>query len=471
MKILFAASEAHPFIRTGGLGDVIGALPPAIAKCKNDVRVVLPLYEEIPAKFRQTMEFVGSTIVYLGWRQQYAGVFSTFLDGVRYYFIDNEYYFKRHKIYGHYDDGERFAFFSKAVLEILPLVEFYPEVIHCNDWQTGLVPVMLDSFYRNRLGFEHIKTVLTVHNIEFQGKMDRSCISDVFGIPETYRKAVEYDNDANMLKGGIECANAVTTVSPTYAKEILDPYFAYGLESILQKRSYKIKGILNGIDTELYNPLKDVSLFQHYSAGTMSRRGKNKSGLQQMLNLPQQDKPIIGIVSRLTTQKGLDLVIGVLDEILSLDIQMVVLGTGDWKYENAFLDAVKKYPTKLAVVINFSKDIASKIYAGADMLLMPSRYEPCGLSQLIAMRYGCIPIVRETGGLKDTIIPYNPTDLTGTGFTFKSYNAYDMLDAINRAVGTYNSKAEWKSVMTNAMKGDYSWKEQAQQYMDLYKAL
>ncbi len=471
MKILFATSEAGPFLRTGGLGDVSAALPQALSKEKQDVRVIMPLYENISCTFRQTMQFIGSKVVTLGWRQQYAGVFTYNYEGVIYYFIDNEYYFKRGGVYGHYDDGERFAFFSKAVLEVLPLIEFYPEVIHCNDWQTGLLPVMLDSFYRSEKGYTDIKTVLTIHNIEFQGNMDRSCISDVFGIPAAKSSIVEYNNCANMLKAGIEGANAVTTVSKTYAQEILHPYFAYGLENILSKRSYKICGIINGIDTKLYNPLHDIALFSNYSAKTVAKKEPNKKGLQELVNLPSLNMPLIGMVTRLTNQKGMDLVMEVIEEILSFDIQMVILGTGDWKYETALTELAHRYANKLAVIINFSQDIASKIYAGSDMFLMPSKFEPCGLSQMIAMRYGSIPIVRETGGLKDTVIPFNPMEKSGRGFTFKSYNAYDMLDAIRRAVSTYYKKEEWSACINNAMTADYSWKASAKEYMQLYKNL
>ncbi|MGI6133235.1 MAG: glycogen synthase, partial [Christensenellales bacterium] len=292
-----------------------------------------------------------------------------------------------------------------------------------------------------------------------------------FGIPESHRNIVEYDRNANMLKAGIELAHAVTTVSETYAKEIIDPYFACGLEDILQKRSYKISGIVNGIDTALYDPSTDPSLFQRYSIKSIARKKKNKEGLQEMISLPVTDRPLIGMVSRLTNQKGLDLLMEVIDEILKQDVQMVILGTGDWKYENALNELSKRYTTKLAVIINFSRDIASKIYGGSDMLLMPSRFEPCGLSQLIAMRYGNIPIVRETGGLKDTVIPYNKLTGEGTGFTFKTYNAYDMLDAINRAIAVYDNAAEWRQIMKNAMERDYSWQEQSKKYIALYNSL
>ncbi len=472
MRILFATGEAGPFLRTGGLGDVAQALPYALNKEGQDVRIVMPLYEGIGGDFRQTMQFVGSKIIFLGWRQQYAGLFRCIYNGVTYYFVDNEYYFKRSTPYGHYDDGERFAFFSKAVLDLLPLMNFGPEIIHCNDWQTGLIPVMLDAFFRGDETYGGIKTVLTIHNIEFQGNMDRSCISDVYGIPSAYQSVVEYGNCANMLKAGIEGADKVTTVSQTYANEIMSPYFAYGLEGILARRAFKLSGIVNGIDTVLYNPLTDKSLFAPFSVKNFSKRVENKKGLQELVHLPvAPEKPLIGMVTRLTNQKGLDLVMEVLDDILSMDLQMVILGTGDWKYETALREMASRYGNKLAVIINFSKDVASKIYGGSDMFLMPSKFEPCGLSQLIAMRYGSIPIVRETGGLKDTVLPFNPVEKSGKGFTFKTYNAYDMLDAVRRAVGTYYNKEEWTACMKNAMSGEYGWEQSALRYVALYEEI
>ncbi|MFA6866686.1 MAG: glycogen synthase GlgA [Clostridia bacterium] len=471
MKILFVTSEAGPFLRTGGLGDVSSALPIALKKQKQDIRVIMPLYNAIDNTYRQSMKFLGSHVVTLGWRQQYAGVYTSVVEGVTFYFIDNEYYYNRFGVYGHFDDGERFAFFSRAVLDILPLLDFYPDIIHCNDWQTGLLPVMLDAFYRDIKGYEKIKTVLTMHNMEFQGKMDKLCISDVYGIPESHRNIVEYANCANMLKAGIEAANKITTVSKTYAQEIMHPYFAYGLEDILSQRSYKISGIVNGIDTSLYDPKRDKALFANYSIDDFAKKLDNKNGLQQLVSLPVADKPLIGMVTRLTNQKGLDLIMEVIEEILNMDLQMVILGTGDWKYETALQEMQKRYCNKLSVVINFSQDMASKIYAGSDMFLMPSKFEPCGLGQIIAMRYGSIPIVRETGGLKDTVPPYNPEDGTGRGFTFKSYNAFDMLDSIRRAVGLYYNKEQWNKIVINAMSGDYSWKSSAKEYIELYKSM
>ncbi|NLT17823.1 MAG: Glycogen synthase [Firmicutes bacterium ADurb.Bin080] len=473
MKVLYATSEAGPFIRTGGLGDVSAALPVALAEEKIEVSVVLPYYEDIPNSFKSHMRFLGATTVPLGWRRQYAGLFQYVQKGVSFFFVDNEYYFKRKGLYGHFDDGERFAFFSKAVLELIPLMKFTPDIIHCNDWQTSLIPVMLDSFYRNETVYSKIKTVQAIHNIEFQGRMDKYVIDNVFGIPEKNSPLVEYRGDANMLKGGIEASNKVVTVSPSYAAEILDPYFSYGLEFILRERQYKIIGILNGIDTELYNPETDRALFTNFSCKDPANKVKNKIALQKMIGLPENaDKPMIGMVGRLTGQKGIDLVLRVIHEILSLDVQLVILGTGDWKYENAIKEMEKQYPTKLNAAISFSADMASKIYAASDLFLMPSKFEPCGLSQMIAMRYGSIPIVRETGGLRDSVEPYNPTTGLGVGFTFKTFDACDMLDAVNRAVSLYyNDKKGFETIKRNAMGKDFSWRKSAKQYINMYETL
>lgn len=472
MKILFAGSEAAPFIRTGGLGDVMGALPRAIAKNGHEVAVVLPLHLAMREDFRHSLNFLGATVCPLGWRQKYAGVFSGTVDGIAYYFIDNEDYFKRDKLYGEYDDGERYAFFSKAILETMRITGFYPDVLHCNDWQSALAPVYLDCYYRQIPEYANIKTVTTIHNIEFQGNMDRYVIDNTFGIPPSHYSVVEYNGNANMLKAAIEASNKVVTVSPTYANEILDPYYAYGLEHILNLRKYKLSGIINGIDVKLYNPKTDRALFKNYDYATIERKRDNKRGLQELVGLPVCDKPLIGMVTRLTSQKGIDLVLSVIHEILAKDIQMVILGTGDPVYENALREIAKQYPTKLGVAIYFSGDIASKIYAGSDIFLMPSKYEPCGLSQMIAMRYGSIPVVRETGGLKDSVIPFNPVERTGVGFTFKTYNAYDMLDAINRALDCYANDDLWKNgVVKNAMTADFSWDRSAKEYIALYKSI
>lgn len=471
--VLYVTAEAAPFIRTGGLGDVAGALPKALAKLGDDVRVVLPLYADIPSKMRRDMEFVSYTYVLLAWRNQYCGIYQSEYEGVKYYFIDNEYYFKRNGMYGHFDDGERFAFFSKAVLEMLMLIDFKPDVIHCNDWQSALVPVFLDCFYRGNQVFSDIRTVYSIHNIEFQGQYDKSIITDILGLPQSRHQLLEYTNACNYMKGGIECANAVTTVSPTYAKEIMNSFYSYGLESILNSRSYKIRGIINGIDTQEYDPNSDPALFANYSIDDMSGKAVNKESVCRLINLQYNaNKPLICMITRLTAQKGLDLVVAVAEELLAADVQLVVLGMGDWKFETRLKDLEHRYGSKLRVIINFSKDMASKLYAASDMFLMPSKFEPCGLSQMIAMRYGSVPIVRETGGLKDTVAPFNPETDEGTGFTFKTFNAQDMLSAIWRAVDLYyNHNEKWNKVRENGMSVDFSWVASAKKYNALYREI
>lgn len=472
-KVLFVAAEALPYVKTGGLADVAAALPKALLKENYDVRVVMPLYFNIPDKFRTTMQYLGCCYVALAWRYQYCGVFTQKYDGVTYYFLDNEYYFKRNGIYGHYDDAERFAFFSKAALEALPIMDFTPDIIHCHDWHTGLTPVYLDVYYRNSPYCKNARTVFTIHNIQFQGKYGNEICDDIIGLPADKKSLVQYQNCVNYMKGAIECSNKVTTVSPTYAKEILNSYYSFGLQDILGARKYKLCGIINGIDVDLNNPATDKALFKNYDKDTVADKAANKKGLQQMLNLDQNPNvPVIGMVTRLTEQKGMDLIANVFEEILSKGIQMVVLGSGDWKYESLLKDMQKRFPDKLRAVLGFSGDLASKIYAGADIFLMPSKFEPCGLSQMISMRYGTIPVVRETGGLKDTVVPYNGATKEGTGFTFYSYNAHDMLYAIERAVGLYyDYKDDWKQLVQNAMSQDFSWNNICKQYIALYENL
>ena len=472
-KVLFVAAEALPYVKTGGLGDVAAALPKALLKEDYDVRVVLPLYFNIPDKFRTTMQYLGCCYVSLAWRYQYCGVFTQKYDGVTYYFIDNEYYFKRNGLYGHYDDAERFAFFSKAVLEALPIMDFTPDIIHCHDWHTGLTPVYLDVYYRNSPYCKSARTVFTIHNIQFQGKYGTEICDDILGLPADKKSLVLYQNCVNFMKGAIECSNKVTTVSPTYAEEILNSYYSFGLQDILGARKYKLSGIINGIDVDINDPATDKALFKNYTKETVADKAANKKGLQQMLNLDQNPNvPVIGMVTRLTEQKGMELIANVFEAILSKGVQMVVLGSGDWKYESLLKDMQKRFPDKLRAVLGFSGDLASKIYAGADIFLMPSKFEPCGLSQMISMRYGTIPVVRETGGLKDTVVPYNGATSQGTGFTFYSYNAHDMLYAIERAVGLYyDYKDDWKKLVQNAMSQDFSWNNICKQYVALYENL
>ena len=473
MKVLFVAGEANPFIKTGGLADVAGALPKALVEKGIDARVMIPLYLGIPQEIKSNMQYLGNCFVQLSWRSQYCGVFSYVYHGVTYYFIDNEFYFKRHGIYGHYDDGERFAFFSKAILESLKIIDFAPDIIHANDWHTALVPVFLDCFYRGDKYCKNAQTVYTIHNIEFQGQYGDGLIEDVLGLNYDQSQLVRYAGCVNYMKGGIESAARVTTVSPSYANEILDPYYGYGMQDILNARKFKLSGIINGIDEEKNNPATDQSLFKNYDINSLENKKFNKVGLQQLLGLPvNEGVPMIGMVGRLTHQKGIDLVTAVMDRILDMDVQVVILGTGDWKYENILKDMQNRYPGKLRAIINFSSDMASKIYAASDMFLMPSKFEPCGLSQMIAMRYASVPIVRLTGGLKDTVQAYNHETGEGDGFTFLTYNASDMLYAIERAVGLYRDyKDDWQKVVLNGMKKDFSWSTIANQYIDLYKSI
>lgn len=471
-KILFLAGESAPFIRTGGLGDVAGALPATLNALGADARVILPLYMEIPQDFKNAMRYIGSVYVTLAWRYQYCGLFSYNYNGVTYYFVDNEYYFKRNGVYGHYDDAERFAFFSKACLEALRLIDFYPDVIHANDWHTALAPVFLDCFYRGIPEYQNIKTVFTIHNIEFQGKYGEDLITDILGLPEDKHSLVKYAKCTNFMKGAIEASNSVTTVSPSYANEIMDRYYSYGLDNILRQRGYKLSGIVNGIDVDLYNPATDKALFKNFDFTTIEDKQINKQELLKMFDMNfNSNTPLIGMVTRLTEQKGLDLLLARIDQLMQSDLQIIILGKGDWKYESKLQELQNRYYGKLKVIINFSTDIANKIYAGSDMFLMPSKFEPCGLSQMIAMRYGTIPIVRRTGGLNDTVIGFNPAELTGNGFTFYSFNADDMCDAIYRAVGTYHNKREWISLIANAMSADFSWKASASKYLELYDRL
>lgn len=362
-----------------------------------------------------------------------------------------------------------FAFFSRAVLEIIPHIDFKPDIIHTNDWQTALVPVYYSTMYANREGYEGIKNIFTIHNIQYQGVYGKEILSDVFGLGEQHEQLLDFGGTLNLMKGAIECADVVTTVSPTYAEEILDPWFSHGLDPILRERQYKLHGILNGIDTDIYNPETDKAIAKNFSAKDPAGKKEDKADLQREFSLPvRDDVPIIGMVSRLVSHKGLDLVKAVLDELLSTtDVQLVVLGTGDWEYENFFREIEARYPGKVGLRIAFIPDLARKIYAGCDMFLMPSKSEPCGLSQMLALRYGTLPIVRETGGLKDSIT--DSGDGEGNGFTFKSYNAHDMLDAIRRSLGAYSDKKYWASLVERALECDNSWGRSAREYMRLYR--
>ena len=468
MKTLFVTSEAYPFAVSGGLGDVSGALPAALRRRFIGCRVVLPLYQDVPQELRDEMQFVTSFSVPVAWRRQYCGVFTAKRDGVTYYLLDNQYYFKRPGLYGYYDDAERFAFFSRAVLEMLPLLDFKPDVIHCNDWQTALLPTYLSLFYADLPAYKGIKTVMTIHNIQYQGKYGEELLEDVLGIPMDAKNLLEYDGCINMLKGAIETAHLVSTVSPTYADEILDPWFSYGLDGILNQRKWKLRGIVNGIDTKVYDPAADPLIAAPFTAEDLSGKAVNKAELQKQMGLPvRSDVPVIGIVSRLVAQKGLDLVKYAMEELLSRDVQFVVLGSGDWVYESYFDEIAARYPQKFALRTGFIPALAHQIYAGADLFLMPSKSEPCGLAQMVALRYGTLPIVRQTGGLKDTITDCGAPG--GNGFTFATYNGDDMAAAVYRALELSAQPEAWRQVVHTAMACDHSWAASAGEYIKLYK--
>lgn len=473
MKILFAASEALPFIKVGGLGDVAGALPKALVQKGHDVRVVVPLYSSMKQELKEQLEYTKHFYFNFGWRSSYCGIFTAVVDGVTYYLIDNEQYFKRSAPYGEFDDGERFAYFSKAILEIIPQVDFFPDIIHANDWHTALVPVYLDTQYRLIEGYGNIKTVFSIHNIEFQGKYGLDILENVFGIYKGQASLLEHDGCLNLMKGAIESSNAVTTVSRSYAQEILNPYFSYGLDSILRQRQYKLSGIVNGIDVNLFDPATDKNIHTNYTAKTVNRNKRyNKRDLQRELGLAERDDiPLIGMVTRLTPQKGVDLLEQVVDELMQSDIQLVVLGTGYPDYENFMRYCEYKYHDKVRSCIMFSSALAQKIYAGADMFLMPSRTEPCGLAQMIALRYGTIPVVHSVGGLRDTVQPFEAASGTGNGVTFQSFNAYDMLNAIYRSMEIWYDKNQLKTITHNAMSGDYSWNNSADEYIRIYESI
>lgn len=472
MKVLYAVSEAKPFIASGGLADVAGSLPVALRRRLIGCRLVMPMYEGIPEEYKNEMRFITHITVPVAWRRQYCGIFELKYQGVICYFIDNQYYFKRQGIYGHYDDAERFAFFSRAVLEMIPYIDFKPDVIHCNDWQTALVPVYYSKYYATREGFENIKTVFTIHNIQYQGKYGREILGDVAGFSEDDVSLLENDGCINFMKGAIECSNVVTTVSPTYAQEILNPWYAYGLDSILNARKYKIHGILNGIDTVSNDPATDKALPANFDVNHIEGKAKCKAALQKEMGLPvRADVPLIGVVSRLVSHKGFDLIKCVLDEMLSgSDVQMVVLGSGEWQYESFFSEAAQRYPDKLAVKLGFIPALASRIYGGSDMFLMPSKSEPCGLSQMFALRYGSVPIVRATGGLKDSVTDSGILG-EGNGFVFEDYNAHEMLHTVRRAIDGYADRDGWAILRRRAMECDFSWGRSANEYIKLYKQL
>ena len=472
MQLFFAASEVAPFIKTGGLADVAGSLPNALAKLGHDVRVILPLYSAIPAQWRRQMTFLKSFHFPLSWRNAYCGLFSLEYQGLTYYFIDNEYYFKREGLYGQFDDGERFAYLSRAVVEVPIQLGWSPDIIHCNDWQTGLVPVyLLEARHREPL-LKHTKSVFTIHNIEYQGRFDRNILGDVLGLDESYFREdmLSYYGDVNLDKGAIYAADYITTVSPTYAKELQYAFYAHGLEGVIADNYHKFTGILNGIDMAHNDPATDKFLPAPYSAHDLSGKAACKAALQEKLGLNvDPDVPIIACISRLVAHKGYELVTAAFPKIMEHYVQFVVLGTGDWGIESFFRMAAQEYPGRVSANLMYSAELASQIYAGADLLLMPSIAEPCGLSQMIAMRYGTVPIVRLTGGLKDSVPAYNPTTGTGLGFTFGSITPGDLLGAIDRGLEVYETdRPNWIGLMTRGMTTDFSWDQSATAYEKVY---
>ena len=473
-KILFVASESVPFIKTGGLADVIGSLPKCFDKEYFDVRVIIPKYLCMGRKWLDSLNYINHFYMdYLG-QSRYVGILEYIYEGITFYFIDNEYYFKGMKPYGDlYFDLEKFCFFSNAALSALPVIGFQPDIVHCHDWQTGLIPVYLKDRYHGGEYFAEMKTVLTIHNLKFQGVWDIKTIKWLSQLPDYYftPDKMEAYKDGNLLKGGIVFADAVTTVSRTYAEEIKMPFYGEGLDGLIRSRAGSLRGIVNGIDYDEFNPATDRLIVKNYDARTFRKeKAKNKTALQDQLGLPVNDKRfMIGIVSRLTDQKGLDLVQCVIDDICNEDIQLVVLGTGNAKYENMFRHYDWKFHDRVSAQIYYSEELSHKIYAACDAFLMPSLFEPCGLSQLMALRYGTVPIVRETGGLKDTVEPYNEFDNRGTGFSFANYNAHEMLSTIQYAKYIYdNKKREWNKIIDRAMAKDFSWQASALKYQELY---
>lgn len=475
MRVLFVASEASPFIKSGGLGDVAGALPKALAEKDADVRVVIPKYKDINWELKDKLRFVKWFMVKVGWRTEYCGIFEYFYNGVTYYLIDNEKYFNRDELYGFYDDAERFAFFDRAVLDMLKQIDWQPDLIHCNDWQTGMLPVLLKFEYkRNDMFYWNMKCVYSIHNIAFQGVYDPQILPELFGFDmELYENTcLKFDAGVSFMKGGLYYSDVITTVSESYAHEIQTPEYGQRLDGVLRDRSYALRGITNGIDYDEFNPSADNFIFKNYDVNSIKNKTINKTELQKELGLTVDENiPMIGMVTRLTQQKGLDLLVNISDRLLQENIQLVILGNGDKHYEDHFKWLDYTYGNKVSVNIKFDHVLANKIYAASDMFLMPSLFEPCGLGQLIALRYGSIPIVRETGGLRDTVTAYNEYTGEGNGFSFSSYNADDLYNVIKYALSKFEDKKRWNNLIENAMKCDNSWEKSAQVYLNMYREL
>ncbi len=469
MKILYVTSEAAPFCKTGGLADVAGSLPPALAAGGDEVAVILPLYAQISDVWKKEMVFRGSLDVSLSWRREYAGLFSLEREGVTWYFIDNERYFHRDTLYGEFDDGERFAFFCRAVLELMGMMDWQPEVIHCNDWQTALIPIYIKDEGRD------IRTMFTIHNVEYQGWYGEDAVIDLFGLDYGWYAdgTLEMSGSVNLMKGAMLCADSVTTVSPTYAKQLHNSFYAHGMEGIVEMISGKMSGVLNGLDVVGFDPAVDPMIVKNYTPEDPAGKAACKAELQRMVGLNEDpDVPVLAIVSRLVSHKGMDLVCEVLDGIMETGAQLVVLGKGDYAYEEFFRQAQEHFPGRVSAQIAYSEELSRRIYSGADLFLMPSKSEPCGLSQMIAMRYGTVPIVRQTGGLADTVRSCQLGQEDGNGYVFANYNAYDMLYTIQQAVELYRTKREdFSKVQYRGMTDDFSWGASARAYRDIYASI
>ena len=474
MKILYVASEAAPFMKTGGLADVAGSFPKTLKENGCDIRVVMPLYSSISHEYRSKMDHVGFFYVELAWRRQYAGVLSLEHEGVTFYFIDNQYYFNRYNIYGELDDHERFIFFSKAATMLPRYLYFKPDIIHSNDWHTGLVPLFIKDFAKGDDFYKEIKSVFTIHNLKYQGVFSDSILEDVAGLSRDYyhEGGLKFYDSINLLKAGIVYSDRLTTVSESYAEEIKTPFFGESLDGILTDHQGKLSGIVNGIDYDIYNPLTDKNLAKNFDAESLAKKKENKMEIQKKFNLPvREDVPLLSMVSRLVAMKGLDLVSHILDELLQEDLQFVLLGTGDKEYENMFRYFQDKYPEKVSSRIYLNESESHLIYGGSDIFVMPSLAEPCGISQLIALRYGTIPIVREVGGLKDTISPYNEFTGQGNGFSFANFNAHELLASIKKALALYKDKDKWNKLMIQAMESKFDWEESSNKYIKLYLSI
>ena len=474
MKVLFAAAEAAPFAKNGGLGDVVGSLPKELRKQGIDARVMMPKYSTIGEKYCENMQLAAKLTVSVGWRRQYCGILEYVYEGVPFYFVDNEYYFARPMLYGYYDEAERYAFFSRAILDGLPELNFYPDVLQLNDWHTGMVAALLAAQYQDAPGYRQIKTLFTIHNLSYQGIYPHDILDNLFGLDDAFftPEGLEFYGQVNFMKAGLIYSDMVNTVSQSYAREICTPDFGEHLDRVLTVKKNKLYGIVNGIDDNLYNPMHDKAIFVNYHRRALKKRLQNKLQLQKLLGLPEAEhKPLFSIVSRLVASKGFDLIACIAEKLLAKDVQLAVLGTGENRYEETFRRLGQQYPDKVAVTIAFDDQLARKIYAGSDIFLMPSQFEPCGVGQLIAMRYGAVPVVRETGGLKDTVTPYDPYQDTGSGFMFSNYNAQELFAAVDSALALYQQPKKWAALIERTMKQDFSWKQSAERYGKLYNIL